>query len=236
LTMPQPLSRVVPPPQDITMHRDVASRQPELAALVAQAISVWSLVEYTIGCTLVDILGAKASPAIAMYSAINSSNVQMAAIRAAAEYALTAQYFEYFEALMKLYGTHAKQRHKFAHWIWAYCEKAPDHLVLVDPINFIHTHTMLAEIRHNQVVIGETSKFEFHGSDEWYCYSKDELQQINSTFSEVLNLCRWFQTLVGPMGYPPKDKILELLNTHSLLVEPLSRLRASHQNAESKPE
>jgi hypothetical protein len=231
--MPQLLSRVVPPPQGITMQPDNASKQPELAALVAQAISVWSLVEFTLATALVDMLGARASPAIAMYGALTSSAAQVAALTAAAETALGEREHELFEALMFLYRPLARQRHKFAHWIWAYCEQAPDHLVLADPQKAIYTHAAIAEIRHK---VQPSGRFEITLSEGWFCYAKTELEQIISSFSEILNLFRWFQHLVGPNRHPPKDAIYQFLTAQPRVLASLARLRERRKNAQLEPD
>jgi hypothetical protein len=232
--MPQPFSKVVQPPQTITIQPDTAAKQPELAALVAQAIGIWALVENTLGGTLVDMLGAKASPAIAMYGAIHDT-ARRAALKATAGLVLSIDNHKLFEALMRVHKTHAKQRDKFAHWIWAYCPTAPQYVVLINPVKWIQQHAMFSDVRFQQSYQNTTLTFEYHGPDEWECYSKIELQRITENFSLVLKLFRSFQTLVGPRvsKLEPRfseiddeiyNQIYNFLSTHPLVLTELNRL------------
>ena len=230
--MPQPLSKVVKnPPQEgvaISTQPGNAAKQPELAALVAQAISIWSLVDCTLGQILVDILGAKAAPGIAIYEAISSSANQVAALEAAAKIELTADNYKLLEALLRIYRRDAKQRHKFAHWIWAFCELAPEYLVLVEPARLIDGHTVATQLIHKQITDLAETKFKIAWSDEWYAYSRDEVERIVKQFSEVLNLFRWFQSLVRqhPAAAVIRAQALAYLNSHKQVLEALHLAQA----------
>jgi hypothetical protein len=230
MEMPQPLSKIVknPPNQGIPieMQPGNAAKQPELAALVAQAIGIWSLVDCTIGQIFVDILGAKAAPAVAMFDALSPA-ARMTAFEAAARFELDAEKRRMLEALMRIYRPAAQQRHKFAHWIWAYCELAPDYLVLLEPARIVHEHTVIAQLKHKQITDLTETKFTIPWSDEWDAYSKEELLRIVNEFSDVLNLFRWYQSLVRK---PPtlEQQALAYLNSNAKIVVELAHL-AKHQ-------
>jgi hypothetical protein len=235
--MPHPLSTIL---KDVPKERvsigwqpDNAAKQPELAVLVTQAISIWSLVDCTLGQILVDILGAKAGPAVAMYDALLSSAAQIEAIKAAAKYALCADNHKLFQALMRIYKSEAKQRHKFAHWIWAYCEQAAEYLVLIKPSRIVHGHTAMSELIHKQATT-VSEKFTIPWGDEYYAYSKEELHRIVGQFSEVLNLFRWFQSLVRPLPSPLKDQAYRYLITNSQITTALSHLFPSENGASDR--
>lgn len=240
--MPQPVSKVLksPPPTGVSISTQPgnAAMQPELAVLVAQAISIWSLVECTMGQILVDILGAKALPAVAMYSSLFSSSAQVAALKAAASVELNKEHDELLQAILKMYSSDVKQRNKFAHWVWAYSEQLPHHLILIDPVRNVQGHTVVSElIHHGKSTNLSELKFKIPWSDEWFCYSKAELQQIVEQFGDLLNLFRWFQALVGPRPFPQiKHQAYSFLSTHSRLQTALSHLRRGQRSDGLEPE
>jgi hypothetical protein len=225
--MPQPLQTVVKAPQTIMIPNDGATKQPALAVLVTQAISTWSQVEFTLASIFVDMLGAKASPAIAMYQAVSSAKAKTAALKAAGGLVLSERNYELFLALLRIHGPCSDQRDKFCHWIWAYCEAAPEYLVLVNPVKWIRQHTALSEVRFQQTYPSPATKFDVNDGFDWSCYSITELQQIVAKFGEVLNLFRWFQDLVGPpKPLRPKDAIYGFLCTQPLVTPELAHIRS----------
>lgn len=232
--MPQPLSKVIPKPPAtgirITWNWNIASTQPELAALVAHAIAIWSLVEFTLGQIFVDILGAEIRPAFAMYSALNSERAKIDALTAAALSTLEGENRLLFQALMKIYESKGKQRHKFAHWIWAYCELTPDCLILIDPARMLEGHAIMTELMHGLT----DSVLGIPFSDEWFAYSKPELERIVQEFSEILNIFRHFQTLIRPHPSPLTPQAYNYLNTQPLVQKALSLVRP--KNNKSEPE
>lgn len=222
-SVPQPLSKLVHPTDTkISIEPDCASKQPELAALVTQGTSIWALIEHTLGTALVNMLGAKPGPAMAMYGALSGSYAKTLALKAAAQVALNGRDYELFEALMRLYRSDEKQRHKFAHWIWAYCENVPKHLVLLDPAELLQSETDIAEFRHRSSLSGT---FKLVWSERWLCYSKAELERIVRQFSDILNLFRQFRDLVGPTGHRTKEEIYSLLSQQPLVAAELTHLR-----------
>jgi hypothetical protein len=232
--MPQPLSKVVPGQIRITMPLDAPLKQPELSVLVAQALSIWSLVEKSIGQALVNMLGGKAGPAIAMYGALTSSVAQAAAFKAAARHSLNQEHLGLFEALMKIYGRFIRQRHKFAHWIWALCDQAPHLLVLIDPTRLIEGHTARSEMLHRQATLA-TTKFRWALSDEWYGYSKKDLEKIVQNFADAYVLFDEFERLLSPIEAVPKAQIFDFLCRQPLVATELIRLREGQKTSPLEP-
>jgi hypothetical protein len=226
--MPKPLSKIIPnpPPNGLPFFydHDAPSKQPSLAVLVAHANSVWSYVDHVLGLILVDILGANATPATAMFVALTPT-AQQTALRAAAETVLDEPKKELFKALVKIYRRHNDQRNIFAHWIWAYCELTPDHLVLVDPKRIIEGHAVVNALRHKQITDFASFKFSIPFSDEWMCYSEAELKQVVDQFKDVLNVCRWFHELSSPQSPRVKANALHFLTHHPEIVKEINKHR-----------
>jgi hypothetical protein len=186
----------------------VAAREPELAALAAQAIAICSQADYFLGKTLIDMLGPRAAPAFAMYEAIGWGYSRKRALKAAAAMVLSDADNEIFDALLRVYAEDEGQRNKFAHWLWVHCKEAPGYLILLDPVQALrsgvamHVAPEAAATRESTEWIGECS-----------CYSKPELQRIVARFSETLNLIEAFRNLVGSPGLP-NDQIRDFLMNH----------------------
>jgi len=228
IIMPKPLSKVIPnpPPNGLPLlyDQDAPSKQPSLAILVAQAISLWSLVDHTIGLILVDILGANATPAIAMFVALPST-AQQKALTAAAETVLDKPKMLLFNILIKIYKKRKDQRNIFAHWIWIYCELAHDHLVLVDPKRLVEGHAFVNALRHQQVSNPVSFRFSFPFSDEWMCYSEIELQQIVDQFKDALKIFQFFHALVSPQSPRVKANAQHFLMQHPEIVKEIKKYR-----------
>jgi hypothetical protein len=223
--MPNPLSRIVQPPQSasIEFEIDIASKQPELAALVGHGIGIWSMVDCMIGQILADMLGPKAWPAWAMYDSIESSKAKIKAVKAAAQAVLSAENNRLFRGLMRLHDPDAGQRHIFAHWLMARSEQKPGYLVLVKPSPMIKWHAALTAVMHGELT--HDNRIPFPGAEGWYAYSKEELEGIVLRFNETLGLFSWFRLLVRSSSpEPAKLQALEHINKNSRLLAELARV------------
>ena len=134
---PRPLKSVSKQAIAFAMDREALERKPELAKMAMDTIALWSSIEVRLSSVLVELLGAQARPAMAMFSALTSSQAQMAALTAAAQTVLPAEYAQVFESAMVVVRRAAKLRHKFAHWVWGYSDSFPDCLLLVDPSEIV---------------------------------------------------------------------------------------------------
>lgn len=130
--MPQPLNKVAPNSGVIIDH-DAMAQRPELAGLVAQTISAWSLTELMLGNFLAKMLGTSAQKGIAMYSAIDAFQPQMRALDAAASTFFDGEDRRLYETTMRVIRRAARTRHAFAHNIWGVSHQLPDALLLVEP-------------------------------------------------------------------------------------------------------
>jgi hypothetical protein len=133
--MPQPLSRVLPDPQNCNFFIDdgPAMKRPELAVLAAKVISEWSLVDSQVSGVYVVMLGTNPAPGTAVYASLIANAVQKDAIRAVARLALDEEQNDVLEAILKLYATAAKERNKIAHWVWGSTPELPGKALLVEP-------------------------------------------------------------------------------------------------------
>jgi hypothetical protein len=66
--------------------------------LVNGIFARWAWIEYSLSVLLLNILGAEAKPALAMFSVLNGQRLQMSAVKAAAKAALPFDQFEIFAA------------------------------------------------------------------------------------------------------------------------------------------
>jgi hypothetical protein len=236
--MPQSIKSIVDGSFSIRFTEDWSEKQPVLSSLLAHAINIWSLVEATLGYILIEMLGAKASPAFAMYDSLSAANAKIAALTAAAKISLNDRDLGLFTAMMRIHSSRGKQRHKFAHWIRGYCPEAPDYLVLVDPAKTIKQHAGSADLRYRYgggPRKSKSSKFDVDILQETSCYSVNDMRKTVAEFNEVLRLFGTFQNLVGGAPAAVKDKIYVLLSTGPLLSAELNRLSPQSQKDQPAP-
>jgi hypothetical protein len=227
--MPQPLSSIVQGEiNNFIIAPDAAAREPEIAALIAKAISICSESDYYLGRTLIDMLGSQAVPAFAVYEALAWGYARKQALKAAAAMSLEEQDYRIFEAVLKLYGQDEGQRNKFAHWLWCYSSQAPGHVILIDPLEALRwkiapqvSPGVARTLAHESVT----------GLGQSDCYSKAELKRTVERFTETIGLIETFRNLVGVPG-APKDHLRESLETQPRMIE---ALRHPEKLAETLP-
>jgi hypothetical protein len=230
LNMPQPLWKVVRTGLGVSLAPDLAAKQPELAALVARAIALCANSDYNLGMAFIGMLKTEAAPAFAIYDALRRSYSKTQALRAASKIVLNEQDYRIFEALLELFAQDETQRNKFAHWIWAYCEKAPDYLVLVDPIDPLRWKASVAHIPPGSVGTMKTRLKETLSIAGWMerasCYSKPELEHIVERFADTNSLIAAFRNLMDYSIFyaVPEDELRSNLLNQPRLAQTLLQL------------
>jgi hypothetical protein len=103
--------------------------------MAAAIIAVSARIDHELGLLLVQILGANARPALAMFDAIQSDRQQRRLLDAAAKakFGADTEQYRVFDAVVRLTAAAQSDRHKLAHWIWGYCPELPESLLLADP-------------------------------------------------------------------------------------------------------
>jgi hypothetical protein len=130
--MPQPLNRVV---RNATFRHNpfVLDTKPIMAQLVARIFAHWGLIEYRLSLLLVRVLGADATPSLAMFSTLIAQHLQLRALEAAAQAALSTEEFRVFKAALAVAERVQTPRNELAHGIWGGCHELPDALLVADP-------------------------------------------------------------------------------------------------------
>jgi hypothetical protein len=137
---PQPLSSVR---RNATVRLDplAPERRPALAGRIATIIAIWSRIDSDLAAILAYMLKGELSAAIAMYSALTSSQAQMAALEAAARVSLADADRPLFGAVLSLVKRAGAKRNRIAHWLWGESDELPDALILADPDALLSLHT-----------------------------------------------------------------------------------------------
>jgi hypothetical protein len=223
--MPQPLSQVKRGnPCEVNTGPDAAAREPELAALVAQAISICSESDYFLGRTFIDMLGPKSAPAFAVYEALAWGYTKKQALKGAAEMSLNDQDFRLFEAILKLYTEDEAQRNKFCHWIWCYSPQALGYIILLNPMQALRWR-IAPHVEPGKKRVSSSTDEQI---SECECYSKAELKRLVERFTVTISLIEVFRNLVGVAG-APKDSLRASLETQPRMAEALRRLATPKQ-------
>jgi hypothetical protein len=170
-----------------------------MAALVCSIIATWAWVDQQLGLLLVQVLGAEAAPAIAMYSVLKNPQVQELALDAAAKASLRDDQYDVFSAVLMVVESAQKERHKLAHWVWANCEEVPGALLLVDPKYLKRQHTKMHYVRSRMLAgrplpplsEGETREM-FMPTQSTWVYQKTDLQHIDDELRDAATAVQWF--------------------------------------------
>ncbi len=143
---PQPLSSIGKK-RKINIVADPAALewQPAFGQLVAHIISLWSAIEANLGVCLSRMLKTNARTGIAMYMALNSANARNSVLRAAAKSSLPQDKLIIFEAILRVISKSGAQRHKLAHWLWAFSPEIKDAVLLIDPEAMLNHSVNLIE-------------------------------------------------------------------------------------------
>lgn len=134
-----------------------------LTALAMTAMASWSHVQGYLGTTFGTLIGGKTPVTMSMYAAFDSFAIQREMLLTAASEMLPKRYSDAFRATLIVLERAAKERHRFAHWLWgtsgdpAFSQKI---LLLVDPR---HLWKMRVErYRHWRRFRGKEADVQFH--------------------------------------------------------------------------
>ena len=232
--MPHPVSSAAPG-AGITINSDSAieafRRHPNLAILVAQAISTWSLVEYSMMDLFTELAGGSKDKAGAIYLALEIQSAKAAAVSALLN-DLAIDRREVFYCINEIKRTRQKDRDKLAHWIWGYSTHIPDALLLCNPktlIPIMEPFKRFAVSRDNFHSIKDTLE------KNTYIYKDVD---FNNIISGNVNLSIYLQKFSFAIADPPVDLKCEVYE--SLLTVPeiadTARRRASRGQTAPKEE
>ncbi len=205
---PVPLSKV-DQSSPILFHPKALTERPKLAPLVARAMAGWSEIEGQMGTLIVNMLGANATPTLAMFSALNSAGTQIDALKAAAASVLDPERKQVFDAALALAKTSASARHRLVHRIWGYSEALPNALLLIEN-EHRSKHLLKTKTEFELFTQGRPS-----GSTDWprdkiLVYTEADLIQIIAEMDALYEIFYNLSFLVAG-GYPEPQRLLDYL-------------------------
>jgi hypothetical protein len=220
--MPQPLSNFLTFPGDHSTNftPDALKREPELAALIAEAIGRCAAIEAGIGDILIRILHADTKPAFAMFTSLMDTSARRTLVEAAAKAGLSDSDFATFKIVSSITKVQIDARNKFAHWIWGYSPQVPNALLLADPryllnrSHDLHKHVLLPLDKQMEAVIASYPDVTKHiriDFDQVYVYRKSDFEQTIRDFSETMEIVRLFAALIDPAFGKVENEIRALM-------------------------
>jgi len=183
--MPQPLNRVR---SDIEFHEDahVLLNKPVLAGIVTTIFAHSSLIDQRLSLLLVRVLGADAAPALAMFDTLIAQHLQIGALEAAAQEALTPEELRVFQTTLKVEQSVQSHRHRLGHWIWGRALQLPDALLLAEPKAQTERDRELAlaleQSDTGSLNIEQAVKLNRYDPRTVLVYTQTELEQIGRDF------------------------------------------------------
>lgn len=224
---PQPLNSVRPGAHVLFSGAQgtALTQQPELAALVAQAIGLWSEVQFWLGNLLAVLLRANATHAVAMYLSLTSTAAQTAALKGAASAVLGRKRLELFDAVLAHVSTQGKQRDKLAHWLWAHSVNVPDALLLVDPRYRLRHNAKIQKIIRGARQRQWWAAFRFDQA-YIYVYKKRDLEGIVADFQRAHSIVLNLSSVLARRGIPAAQALRRLSSLPEIQKELARRAKA----------
>ena len=249
--MPQPINRIVPNAR-VILDTDVLDEKPDLAILVVKIFAVWANIERRLSVLLVHLLGADEVHAHAIFSILQTQQLQTKAMEAAANSALSPDDRNVFNAVMTVTNSVQSIRNRLAHWSWGKCIQRPDLLVLGDPDGLNERDKRMAA--HYQSLHPGASLLEIAVNNQFdlskfYGYSKADLEREVRDLLEAEMIGYFFQNFIDPSFHIAHAKIfnesdspdeirakaLHQLNGKRLFREALARIVASQKKPPLPP-
>lgn len=248
--MPQRLDKVVPNPH-LYLDDNALHNKPDMAVIACQIFAKWALIEHELSLLLVRILGAHEHPALAVYSILDSTRLQLLALEAAAKSVLPLDDYHLFQAVLDIADSAQKTRNKLAHWCWAGCKQRPDLLVLADP-------KMIKERDLRALKLAFQNPSELPDLDAYAAYqfdpsralsfTKDDLTRAAVELENAYQAVFIFELYLRPYENPfaglvfkgehPEDvrkALLDRLTSVPSFRAALDRIRAGHQSKSQTP-
>lgn len=211
---PQPLDKVRRL-ADFSYGTECLARHPELAAIVAQVINSWSIVDSNLGHTLALMIGSRPQPAVAMYLSMKNFSAQVLALNAAAEQAFEDHdNYLLFRSTLEFIRKKKKIRDKFAHWMWGSVSGFEDALLLLDPKVSISASAMVRDTlpASRQGRIDADKKIR----EKSMVYRKVDLQDALNDAESIVGISSTLSGFADPSGYFRSTLGVELLKNHEI--------------------
>lgn len=119
----------------------------ELMGIVAKVIAQWSLTQAHLASAFAELIAPRSPAAVSIYASFDSFAVQRQMLLTAAAEMLPKRSADVLRALLVVAERAAKERHRFAHWVWGTIlgqEAGERILLLADP-------KQLARLRARQI-------------------------------------------------------------------------------------
>jgi hypothetical protein len=246
--MPQPITKIVQNPH-VYLDNNILADKSDMAILVTNIFATWARIEQELNFLLVHILGAEATPAIAMFQTLTAQHLQLGALEAAAKAALSAEDFEIFLAALSTADSAQTPRNHLAHWAWGGCKQRPDLLVLANPKMLRERDFRVAKGIVANLEILQIAELNLFDNSQSLAYSKPDLQRALRDLREAHDTVHTLAMYLDPAPMSvfstaseeafTQDQIRALafqsLNGKRLFREALARIRADQQSTQQAP-
>ena len=236
--MPQPLS-TFSKVHSITFDTNALNNRPKMAILVASIFAASASVDHELSLLLVRVLGAEAAPALAIFSVLESQNLQRKALAAAASahFEKSPSEFEIFSAVISAAECAQADRHRLAHGVWAKSEQLPDALLVVDPKALKDNTTAMKELRRGPGPKADNAlKRVITLFDDIFVYKIADLERARRDLKEAEGVMSQYNVYLDPpateehaakygLTVGTSAEALRLLSTLRLFREALDRVR-----------
>jgi hypothetical protein len=252
LDMPQPINRIVSDAH-VILNTDAISGRPDFAVIICKIFATWASIEREINTLLIRLLGAKAAPAHAIFSILQTQSLQSKALEAAAKATLDGTSFEASNAFMIVVESVQKTRNRLAHWAWGSCKNRPDLFILADPSMLkerdARTAAHFQSLQPGTLDVAETwNAIQFNDS-LIFAYTKADLERELRDLKEADRIALLFSMFLDPSVGVAHAKSLELpesaeqirallldrLKEQRLFREALDRINANRKSTPQQP-
>lgn len=211
---PQPLSFVARNANVIFDPDEAFRLNPNLAAYIPKIIASWTQVEGGISDLIRVLLPTAnisqtaktkgAAVTLAIFDAIDSPTIRLAALRAGASAILEGKYLLIFQAVLDCLKGPSRDRNKLAHWDWGFTFDVPESLLLKNP------------------------KTRNSSYDDIFVYRENDFKEILNGISQLNG---WLHSVhfTSIEGHPSRDRVYDELVAEPQIARALSKRQSDRQ-------
>lgn len=178
------------------INQNCMADRPEMAALIARCLTLWSQVEVEMSLILAALLDTRSDAAVAVFLSMQNARAQRDALASAASVSLSGETLELFNAVMRIHKSSSGERNDLAHGIFGVVSDRPDELIWCPSTKFAAWIT-----RANQKAWNLEFDPDPHAPlrNEIFIYKKIDLDEIFQRFNFVFDVVSRFHMALSPI-------------------------------------
>jgi hypothetical protein len=166
-------------------------------------VAEWSILESFINGLFVELLGAGATTAAAIFSSIRSQAGQRDAFRAVASVALEDDQDnqDILVAVLEVCDRASRLRNRICHWVWGHSRELPDAVLLGDPTAMTTHRATMLDYTHEVMKPGSRPPMPEIDERRIYVYREADFVEASQKIQRAIALVASFEGALAQRRY-----------------------------------